>query len=139
MNPKTRDTMASFGLLLLRVGAGALLLYGHGWAKLTHFSERAARFADPLHVGTPASLALVVFAEVFCSVAVALGLFTRLAVVPLLIFFAVAIFIQDPHGSFDDKELALLYAVPFLTLLFTGGGRYELGGWLVKKLGGGKG
>lgn len=139
MNPKTRETMASFGLLLLRAGSGALLLYGHGWSKLVHFSERAARFSDPLHVGAPASLALVVFAEVFCSAAVVLGLFTRLAVIPLIVFFAVAIFINNPHGSFDDKELAMAYAIPFVALLFTGGGRFELGGWLGGKLGGGKG
>ena len=139
MNQKTRESLSSLGLLLLRAGAGALLLYGHGWGKLVHFSERATRFPDPLHIGAPASLALVVFAEVFCSLAVILGFLTRLATILLIIFFAVAIFVYEPHAPFQDKELALVYAVPFLTLLLTGGGRFALGTWLGKKLGGGKG
>lgn len=139
MNPKTRETLASFGLLILRVGAGSLLLVNHGWGKLMNFSERATRFSDPLHVGSPASLALVVFAEVFCSIAVILGLFTRLAVIPLLIFFTVAIFIQHAADPFHKKELAILFAVAFLALLCLGSGRFALDSWLRRKLGGGKG
>ena len=42
----------ALGLLLLRLGAGGLLLYGHGWAKLMHYSERAAHFPDPLGIGS---------------------------------------------------------------------------------------
>ena len=139
VNPKTRETLASFGLLILRVGAGSLLIVNHGWGKLMNFSDRATRFSDPLHVGSPASLALVVFAEVFCSIAVILGLFTRLATIPLLIFFAVAIFIQHAADPFPEKEKAMLFAVAFLALLCLGGGRFAMDSWLRKKLGGGKG
>ena len=139
MTPKTREALASFGLLVLRVGAGTTLLLSHGWGKLANFSDRAARFSDPLHVGSPSSLALVVFAEVFCSIAVILGLFTRLAVVPWIIFFAVAFFIQHAADPFPRKELALLFGVISVALLFLGGGRYALDGWLRRKLGGGKG
>jgi putative oxidoreductase len=139
VNPKTRESLASFGLLLLRAGAGGALLSAHGWGKIMEFSQRAAGFQDPLHVGSPASLALVVFAEVFCSLAVILGFLTRLAVVPLLIFFSVAFFIQHRADPFRVKELALVYAVPFAALLFTGGGRFSVDSWLGKKLGRGKG
>jgi len=58
-NQATRD----IGLLLLRVGAGAMLFLGHGWGKITHFSERAGQFADPIHLGSGPSFTLVVFAE----------------------------------------------------------------------------
>jgi putative oxidoreductase len=139
VTPKTRETLASFGLLVLRVGAGVPLLWAHGWGKITEFSDRASRFSDPLHVGSPASLALVVLAEVFCSIAVILGLFTRIAVVPWIIFFAVALFIQHADDPFPRKELALLYGVIAIALLFLGGGRFALEGWLRRKLGGGKG
>ena len=73
----------ALGLLLLRLGAGGLLLYGHGWAKLMHYSQRAAHFPDPLGIGSPRSLMLVIFAEVLCSVMVMLGFATRFACVPL--------------------------------------------------------
>jgi len=116
----------SIGLLILRLGAAGMLLYGHGWSKLMHFGERLGTFADPIGLGSEVSFVLVVFAEVLCSVLVILGLLTRLAVVPLLIFCVVAVFVQHLHDPWPRKELPLLYAIPFLTLLFTGPGRYSL-------------
>jgi putative oxidoreductase len=122
----------SLGLLVLRVGAASLLIYGHGWGKLIHFGERSVTFSDPIGLGPLPSLTLVVFAEVFCSLAVLLGLFTRFAVLPPLIFFTVAFFIHHAQDPFRQKELALVYAVPFLTLLITGGGRHSVDAWLAR-------
>jgi putative oxidoreductase len=121
-----KERLLSGGLLVLRLGAGGMLLYGHGWGKLMKFAERAPKFADPIGLGPEASFALVVFAEVFCSAAVMLGLGTRLAAVPIVIFAVVAAFVQNGAGSFDDKELALVYGVPMLALILTGGGGYSL-------------
>ena len=111
---------------MLRLGAGGLLIYGHGWGKITKYAERAPKFADPIGLGPEASFALVVFAEVFCATAVMLGLGTRFAAVPIVIFTAVAVFVQHAADPFADKEKALLFAVPMLTLILTGGGRYSL-------------
>lgn len=122
----SRVTALDVALLLLRLGAAALLLGGHGWSKLTHFSERAATFPDPIGVGSTTSLGLVVFAEVGCSLLVALGLLTRLAVLPILVFLGVAFFIQHAHDPWPRRELALIYAVPFLTLLLAGPGRISV-------------
>lgn len=118
--------LQDLGLLALRVGTSALLFYGHGWPKLAKFSERLTTFADPLGVGSPISFGLVLFAEVVCATLVAVGLATRFATVPLLIFFAVAFFIQHADDPFKSKELALVYAVPYLALLIAGPGRYSL-------------
>ncbi|HEY3215006.1 MAG TPA: DoxX family protein [Candidatus Eisenbacteria bacterium] len=123
----------SMGLLLLRAGAAGLLLFGHGWGKLAHFAERAPRFPDPLGVGSTTSLALVIFAEVFCAAAVTLGFRTRLAVVPLLVFFAVALFVHHAHDPWSVKELAAVYAVPMLALLLTGPGRFSLDEVLARR------
>lgn len=121
-----KEQLASVGLLALRLGAGGLLLYGHGLGKLANFAGRAPKFADPIGLGPETSFALVVFAEVFCAGAVMLGLGTRLAAVPIVIFTVVAAFVQHGADPFDDKELALLYGVPMLTLILTGGGRFSL-------------
>lgn len=125
-----KERLASIGLLALRLGAGGLLLYGHGWGKIANFATRAPKFADPIGLGPETSFALVVFAEVFCAGAVMLGLGTRLAAVPIVIFSIVAAFVQHGADSFDDKELALIYGVPMLTLILTGGGRYSLDAWI---------
>jgi putative oxidoreductase len=121
-----RDTSLHLGLLILRLGAGSLLLFAHGWPKLAHFPERWTKFADPIGVGSGPSLALVVFAEVLCSLLVMLGLFTRLAVLPILGFFSIALLIQHAHDPWPKKEFVLIYAVPFLALLAAGAGRYSL-------------
>jgi putative oxidoreductase len=122
-------TAPSIGLLILRLPAGGMLLSAHGWGKLMRFSERSAQFSDPLGVGPAASLALAVFAEVFCAAAVVLGAATRFAAVPIVIMLLVAAAIVHADDPWRNKEFALIYAVPFLALVFTGGGRYSFDRW----------
>ena len=88
-----QDSLGSIGLLILRLGAGGLLLYGHGWGKLMDAAARSHSFANPIGLGPERSFWLVVFAEVFYSAFVMLGFLTRLSCVPLVIFFTVAGFI----------------------------------------------
>ena len=102
------------------------LLYGHGWAKITHFAERAPTFADPIGLGPQVGFTLVTFCEVFCSSLVTLGLLTRLACVPPVIFFMVATFIQHGADPFSKKELAILYGFMYAAILLMGPGRYSL-------------
>lgn len=128
--------LASLGLLVLRLGAGGLLFYGHGLPKLLQYQERSARFSDPIGLGPSAGFALVVFAEVVCSFLVALGLFTRVAVIPPIAFFVIAAFIHHANDPWPRRELPLIFLVPFLALLFTGPGRYSLDALLFRRKGG---
>lgn len=123
----------SWGLLVLRLGAGALML-GHGWSKLANFGELSTKFADPLGVGTVASLGLTVFAEFFCAIFVMLGLGTRLAAIPLLITMLVAAFVIHSGDPWSKQEFPLLYALVWLALFFTGPGRYSLDHLLARRL-----
>jgi putative oxidoreductase len=118
--------LQSLGLLVLRVGVGAMMAAGHGWDKLLTFGARSGSFPDPLGVGSELSLALAVFAELLCSIFLVLGLATRFAAVPVLITMLTAAFFIHGDDPWAKKELALLYAVPFLTLLLAGGGRYSV-------------
>jgi putative oxidoreductase len=125
LSSSTEETLHSLGLLMLRAGGGVMLAYGHGWSKLMHWSAMSTRFGDPLHVGHKVSLALSIFAELFCAVAVAVGIAARAASIPVVINMFVAAFLVD-GASFDDKQLALLYLLPFATILLTGPGRFCL-------------
>src|SRR2546430_128846 len=82
----------SLALLILRVWLGMTMLINHGVGKLTTFSEKAADFPDPLGVGHGASLALVVFAEVFASMLLVMGFVARFAALVLAINVTVAFF-----------------------------------------------
>ena len=131
---------SSFGLLVLRVVTGALLLYGHGWGKLANFSERASSFSDPLHVGSDRSLRLAVFAEVACAVLVAIGFGTRFAAAVLAFFFAVIVFVVHGADPFKQRELPMLFGVVYLAIALVGPGAYALDArWAPKvRFGGGK-
>jgi len=124
----------SLGLLILRIGFGGTMLFSHGMGKLTGFGGMASKFADPFGLGPGLSLGLAVFAEFLCSLGIILGFMTRLATVPLIITMLTAFFIIHGDDPFSRREMALLYLVPFLTLLFTGPGRYSIDAVIGRKL-----
>ena len=125
----------SIGLLLLRVGTAGVLFFGHGLNKVTHIATGARGFPDPLHIGSAASFGLVVFAEAVCTLFVALGLFTRFALVPIIGFLTIAFFIHHAPDPFRQKELALVFLVPFTALFFTGPGKFALDTWISLRVG----
>jgi putative oxidoreductase len=129
---KVSDNAFSFAMLVFRLGVGSLMMVKHGWDKLTHFSQIASKFADPFHVGSTTSLALVVFAEFFCSAFIILGLFTRLACIPLIIAMSTALFSAHHLDFFGKGEAAGLFLISFVTLIFTGPGKVSLDRFIGK-------
>lgn len=108
----------------------------HGYPKLEKLlAGGEIQFFDFMGIGAAASLALAVFAEVICSVLLALGLGTRLASIALAITMGVAAFLRHAEDPFAKKEQALLYLLIFLTLLVFGPGRYSLDSMLGGKPG----
>ena len=127
------DNLRSWGLLIMRVCFGLTLAFGHGLAKLTGFAERAAEFADPLGVGSPFSLGLVVFAEFFCSLLLVAGFFTRGVLIPLIINMAVIVLVIHINDPFRRMELPLLYLAVFVTIFLAGPGRFSLDRLFARK------
>jgi putative oxidoreductase len=126
---KVSENALSFALFLLRVGFGSLMLVNHGLGKLMKFSILSRTFTDPFGIGSTTSLALTIFAEFFCAAFIVLGLFTRLAAIPLVIAMSVAFFMahnmnykSGPGGG----EPALLFLIVFITLLIAGPGKASL-------------
>lgn len=121
----TSSINASLGLLILRLGIGGLMLT-HGYPKLMRLLEGDLKFGDPLGIGSELSLILMVFAEFVCSVLIMLGIYTRLATIPLILGMMTAAFIHHSADPLDVKERAFLYLVVFISLLFTGSGKYSV-------------
>lgn len=121
----------NIALLLLRVGAGILMI-AHGYDKLVHFNMYAAQFVNLMGIGTRASLSLVIFAEFFCSMFVMLGLFTRLAVIPLIITMSVVVFKVHQSDFFGKAEHPALFLLIFLLILLVGPGRASIDGAVGK-------
>lgn len=112
----------STAMLSLRLAVGILMLL-HGYDKLMHFAQYKNDFLDFMGIGKTLSLALAVFAEFFCSLFLILGLFTRLATIPLIILTCVIIFKVD-HGHVSaENEKVVLFLAGYLVLLLTGPGK----------------
>ena len=121
-------------LLILRITVGAFML-SHGAGKFSKlFGDDPVKFADPLGVGVTASLALTVFAEVFCSLFLILGIATRLAAIPLFVTMLVAVLIIHVHDGFGKQELPLLYSVVYLTIAIAGAGKLSVDNFIYRKI-----
>jgi putative oxidoreductase len=124
------DHSRNYAALALRLCAAFMLV--HGWPKLMSFSERSDTFADPIGIGPAGSLALTIFAEVFCTAFVVVGLYTRVATLPLIICMAVAAFFVHHGDPFDRREASLMYLAIYIAIFFLGGGRFSADNYLRK-------
>jgi len=121
------DWAFNLGMLLLRIGAGALVVH-HGYDKLVHFGSERYKFMNFMGIGSSLSLSLVIFAEFFCGLLVVLGLFTRLTAIPIVISMAVALFKVHNADVFGAGERAALYLTCFMVILLCGPGKGSVDG-----------
>ena len=130
----TREEYLNILILFLRIAIAALMLM-HGFPKLSKLLEGGEiQFGDPIGLGPTISLFLVVFAEVFCSILIGIGLGTRLATIPLMFTMIVAAFITHGADPFQRKEMALLYLLFYITLLVIGSRKYSMDYLISRKL-----
>jgi|SRR5690625_3033997 len=127
----TRNSEAghSIALLILRVVAGLVLLYGHGFEKLSViFGGKEIQFMDPIGIGATTSFYLAGFAEGICAILMVVGLFSRFATLILSINFLV-IFIFHAFiigDGFSVLEVRFLYLFSFIALTLLGPGKISL-------------
>jgi len=133
-----------FGLLCLRVAVSFLMIRYHGWGKLTGWADESIRLPNlfslagvrkefhtfPNYIGLSSELSylLVTWCETFGSLAIILGLFTRLHAFGLFVTMAVA-WVFHHHLRLTGPgsgELPFSWAFIYLLLLLAGPGRYSL-------------
>src|SRR5688500_8742793 len=120
---RVSDNAFAFAMLVLRLAAGGLMMINHGYGKLKNFASMSNTFSDPIGIGSTASLSLVIFAEFFCAAFIILGLFTRLAAIPIIIAMSVALFIANNGDFFGKGELPGLFLICFIVILLCEIGR----------------
>lgn len=133
---KECKTANDIGLLLLRVVAGLVLLYGHGFEKLSViFSGQEIQFMDPIGIGEKTSFIMAAFAEGICAILLIVGLFSRFASLILtgnfiVIFIFHAFIVKD---GFSVLELRYFYLAIFAALTLMGPGKISLDHVIFKK------
>ena len=120
-----------FGLLVLRVSTGGLLLF-HGFSKLINGVGPIGGMLTAM--GLPSFIAYgTLLVELVAAMFIVFGLWTRAAavavafnmVIAILMVHVSQIFTLSPQGGWAI-ELPMLYLLPALALAFTGGGRYAI-------------
>ncbi|MBK1883799.1 DoxX family protein [Luteolibacter pohnpeiensis] len=134
----TRDTLASFGLLVLRVSGGLMMLLGHGMGKYHQFDKlkdnwHVPHFLPFKFMSPPISLMATIGAEVGAAALIVIGLATRPAAFVLGFAMVVAAFevLHDAPlflgaTSPAAKEPALLYLLIAVVIILAGPGKYSL-------------
>lgn len=122
--PKSPD----YGLLILRVTLGFSMLLLHGRGKMLGFSATAEKMTGLFGLPGNVNAGLAVFAEVICSALLIAGLFTRFAALMLAATMATAFFFVHKSALVGEGngELAMVYLVAYVTLLFTGAGKISV-------------
>ncbi len=130
----TRDKkLYNFVLFLVRITIACFMLT-HGLKKIDLLlSDEPVQFADPFGMGPYATLILVIFAEVICSVLLIIGLATRLVVLPLIVTMVVAVFMIHKTDGFEGQELGSIYLLVYVFLLVTGSGKYSMDYLICRK------
>lgn len=129
----TKYSAGAFNLamLILRLGLGVLVA-NHGYSKLVHFSTMKNHFMNFLGLGSTISLALVVFAEFFCSIFVILGLFTRVVIIPIVVVMSVVVFVATHGEILGQGEKGAIYLACALAILLCGPGKISVDGAIGK-------
>ena len=127
------DLPAGIGHLVLRVTAGLMIFYIHGWHKLAGgiaylqhgTSWRLAEEVAEMHFPAPITSAfMATIVQFACAPLLAIGLFTRANATLLTGTLSVAV-LQNILAN-RDPQLAALYVVVMVSLVFLGGGRFSI-------------
>jgi len=128
---RSQYTFRNFGLLVLRVGIGAMFML-HGWPKLIGGPETWTKIGETMElVGIhqfPVFWGFMAgFAEVIGGLLLALGFLFRPACILLLITMIMAAIRHYAGGDgFGGYSHATEAAILFFSLLFIGPGKYSL-------------
>lgn len=119
--------MKNTGLLIMRLGFGLSMIFGHGYPKVLMLINGNTEFlGNPIGVGGTFTVILSILIEVLCAIFVVIGFKTRIAAIPLALIMALAFFIIHATDAFATKELALMYLLGFSSIALLGPGKYSI-------------
>ena len=124
----------SFGLLILRISIGTMLIH-HGYEKTADIQNFADAFVRPIGLPFPIlSSYIAAYSEIYGSWLVIAGLFTRFAALSIVGTIGVAIYHAIVTAGFNIYllELLILYMGGSLCILLLGSGDFAIDRFLRK-------
>jgi putative oxidoreductase len=130
---ETRRNFERFALPLLRIGGSSLMMI-HGFSKLEMLlNDEKIEFYNFMGLGDEVSLILAVIGELLAPLLLVIGLKTRLAALIAAVTMAVAAFGAHAGDGIEDREHSLIYLILFLSLVFSGAGKWSVDEFLSRK------
>ena len=127
-----RSLSTDLATLMLRVIFGGLFTY-YGYNKFISYDEILPQFPDLIHIGAKTSFILVIFAELVCGFLVAIGLLTRLTIIPIFITMFVAFFIAHKNDPFQVSQIAFVYLLLSIVIFILGSGKFSVDRLIFKQ------
>ena len=124
----------SFGLLILRISIGTMLIH-HGYEKTADINNFADAFVRPIGIPFPIlSSYIAAYSEIYGSWLLIVGLFTRFAALSIVGTIGVAIYHAIVTAGFNIYllELLILYMGGSLCILLLGSGDFALDRFLKR-------
>ena len=124
----------SFGLLILRLSIGTMLIH-HGYEKTADIQNFADAFVRPIGIPFPILASYIAaYSEIYGSWLLIVGLFTRFAALSIVGTIGVAIYHAIVTAGFNIYllELLILYMGGSLCILLLGSGDFALDRFLKR-------
>lgn len=132
-NTETSSKTLGIGLFLLRLCLGGLMIANHGWMKIINYETLKTEFFNFLGLGSNTSLILAICAETICSLLLIFGLYTRLALIPLIVTMLVVMGVHGWELFGGDAEMGFLYLIGFVFLFIAGPGENSIDARMSKR------
>jgi putative oxidoreductase len=115
-----------FALLFFRVSVSFELLIAHGLKKIGVGVAIAETVPNPLGLPEFFNQAFAIVANIIMPLFVAMGLFTKIATLPILAITLTGYFIVHYNDPIAVKDIPLMYSICFLFITLVGPGKYSL-------------
>lgn len=131
-NTSLDGKLIHIALFAFRILLSIELIVAHGLKKLGVGVAEAEQVPNPLNLPEAFNSLFADAANLVFPVFVIFGLFTRIAVLPILAVTLTGYFILHWNDSLLIKDTPFMYSLCYLFLFFVGAGKYSVDNYLIK-------
>lgn len=120
-------------MLFFRTAISLELIIVHGLKKLGINGAERENIPNPFHLNEAFNDIIAISANLLFPVFVIIGLFTRIAVLPILAVTLTGYFVVHLNDVLSTKDIPFMYSLAYLLILVLGPGRYSVDYLIDKK------
>jgi len=113
-------------VLLFRILISGELIIVHGLKKIGVGIAQAEVVPNPLGLPEMLNQVFATGANIVCPLLIILGLFTRLAAIPIVAVTLTGYFVVHGNDSLLERDIPFMFSVAFLFIIAVGPGRYSI-------------